>query len=312
MSVHINPPIVAVSRNLQGIACVLLGMAMFVIQDVMMKALITQYPLWMLMTSRAVVGLVVLIPVIAALGGPHRLITPLWPLHLARAALLTVAFSVFYAVFPFMGLAEVSTIFFAAPLIIALMAWGFLGEQIGPHRILALVVGFAGVLVALNPTGAAFRAISLLPLLSAIGYAAAQVLARRIGDRDSPLTVGLYTVGAMIVLVPLTGAVLSAIVPDIAETRHLQWQWYLPQGAGLVQIALLGMIGVVGLILLSRAYQIANAGLVAPFDYTYLPMATAIAYLLWGEVPGLSTQIGMSMIIAGGLYLGYREMRAGA
>jgi len=312
MSLYIDAPVMAVSRNLQGVLCVLLGMAMFVIQDVMMKSLLTQYPLWMLMLSRGVMGVVILVPLIAVLGGPHHLVTPLWPLHLARAALITLAFSLFYAVFPFMGLAEVSTIFFAAPLIIAVMAWAFLGEEIGPHRIFALVVGFAGVLVALNPTGAAFRPIALVPLLCAVGYAAAQVLARRIGDRDSPLTMGLYTVGAMVVLVPLTGAVVSAALPEIAETRHLRWDWYLPQGAGLAQIALVGVIGLVGLIFLSRAYQIANAGLIAPFDYAYLPMATAMAYLLWGEVPGLSTQIGMSMIIAGGIYLGYRELRAAA
>ena len=312
MTVLVNTPTVAVTRNLQAISCVLLGMSMFVIQDVMMKSLITQFPLWMLMMSRSVVGVLILVPTISALGGVHRLVTPLWPLHLARAMLITVAFSIFYAVFPFMGLAEVSTIFFAAPLIIAVMAWAFLDERIGPHRTFALVIGFAGVLVALNPTGEAFRPIALLPLLSAIGYALAQVLARRIGDRDSPLTTGLYTVGAMVVLVPVVGAVLSAMAPEIAETQHLRWDWYLPRGAGLASFALLGVIGLIGLIILSRAYQIADAGLAAPFDYVYLPMATTIAYLMWGEVPGLSTQIGMSMIIAGGAYLGYREYRSAA
>jgi drug/metabolite transporter (DMT)-like permease len=69
-------------------------------------------------------------------------------------------------------------------------------------------------------------------------------------------------------------------------------------------------MGMCGYILLSRAYQVANASLVAPFDYTYLPLATAMAFFLFDEVPGTNTLVGMALIVAGGLYLGFRELRA--
>jgi hypothetical protein len=73
-------------------------------------------------------------------------------------------------------------------------------------------------------------------------------------------------------------------------------------------LPLLGLVGMTGYIMLSRAYQIANASLMAPFDYTYLPFATAMAWFFWNEVPGWHTLVGMALIVGSGLYLGYREL----
>ncbi|MEZ5875598.1 MAG: DMT family transporter [Hyphomicrobiales bacterium] len=237
------------SRALAGIACVEIGMLLFVVQDGMMKLLLGEFTVWMLIFVRSVVTVTVLTPTILFLGRPHRLFTPLWPLHLARATLFAFGFSLFYAAFPFMGLAEVTTIFFAAPLITAGLAAIFLHETIGLHRIAALAVGFVGVLIAMNPTGDAFQPVAILPLLCALTYAMSQVIARQIGDRDTTLTTGLLTIGF----------------------------------AGI---------------------------LIAPFDYTYLPFATAMAYLVWGERPALNTLVGMVLIIASGISLGYREILA--
>ena len=130
-----------------------------------MKSLLGEFTVWMLILTRSVIAVLVLVPTILYLGRPHRLFSPLWPLHLARAVLFAFGFSLFYAAFPFMGLAEVTTIFFAAPLMTALLAAIFLDETIGRHRIGALVAGFAGVLVAMNPTGDAFRWVAILPLI---------------------------------------------------------------------------------------------------------------------------------------------------
>ena len=114
------------SRTPQGIAAILLGMSLFVFQDAMMKSLLGAFPVWPLLLVRAVVCSLVMVPLI---------LTPLWPLHLARAMLFAFGFSLYYAAFPFMTLAAVTTIFFAAPLITAVFASVFLKEHIGIHRI---------------------------------------------------------------------------------------------------------------------------------------------------------------------------------
>jgi drug/metabolite transporter (DMT)-like permease len=300
----------APSRALQGIVCVEIAMLLFVGQDGMMKTLLTVYPVWLLIFARSIVTLLVMTPLIWILGRPHRLLTPLWPLHLLRAFLFASGFSMFYAAFPFMGLAEVSTIFFSAPLITALFAALFLRETIGPHRSAALVVGFIGVLIAMNPAGENFSWVAILPLCTAVTYAISQIIARKIGDRESTLTVGLYTLTFAGLLILPMGWLVNQVIPITPETYHLRWDLPAQAFSDLPRLTLLGCIGMAAYMLISRAYQVANASLVAPFDYTYLPFATLLAYLLWDEIPGLNTLAGMALIIASGLYLGWRELRA--
>ena len=298
------------SKAAAGVVCVEAGMLLFVVQDGLMKSLLGEFTVWMLIFTRSVVTVLVLAPTILILGRPHRLFTPLWPLHLARAALFAFGFSLFYAAFPFMGLAEVTTIFFSAPLMTALLAAIFLNETIGRHRIGALLIGFVGVLIAMNPTGDAFQRVAILPLLCALTYAISQVIARRIGDRDTTLTTGLLTIAfAGVFIVPL-GYVVNLFLEIGPNFHHLRWDWQLPAWERVHLLILLGSIGMVGYMLLSRAYQIAPASLIAPFDYTYLPFATAMAYVVWAEVPAVNTLIGMALIVGGGIYLGYREVIA--
>jgi drug/metabolite transporter (DMT)-like permease len=299
------------SRTLHGIGCILLGMCLFAGQDAMMKSLLGAYPVWVLMFVRSCVAVAVLVPLILALGGSHRLITPHWRLHLLRSALFSVGFSLFYAAFPFMGLAEVTTIFFSAPLMIALMAALLLKETLGPHRIAALITGFAGVVIAMNPGGAGFTWVAVLPVVCAAFYAASQILARRIGDHESSLTVGLWTLTFAGPIVLGMGFALNQLVTFGPEFAHLRWG--LPEG-GISgdgpELLLLGVAGMAGYTILSRAYQVADASVIAPFDYSYLPIAAVMAWLLWGEVPALTTFVGMVLIVASGLYIALRELRA--
>lgn len=297
------------SRTLQGIVCVIAGMVLFVGQDLLMKGMLTTYPVWMLIFVRSVVALLTLLPLVLWLGAPHRIYTPLWPWYLARAVLFAGGFAMFYAAFPLMGLAEVTTLFFAAPLMTATLAAVFLQEKIGIHRVLALLVGFAGVVIAVNPTGGNFGWISILPVMTALTYAISQTIVRKIGEQDTSLVIGLYTISLSgVVIIPIGFAVTQVIeiTPDLI---HLRMSWPVPALDGLGMLALLGGIGTVAYTLVSRAYQIASASVIAPFDYSYLPLAALFGYLVWGEVPHFTTFVGMVLIVSSGMYTAYRELR---
>ena len=273
-----------------------------------MKSLLGDFTVWMLIFARATVAVLILTPTILLIGRPHRLVSPLWPLHLCRAALFTFGFSIYYTAFPFMGLAELTSIFFAAPLFTAVFAVIFLGESIGIRRIVCLLIGFLGVILAMNPTGDAFQWVAVLPLICAVTYALSQVIARRIGDRDTTLTMGLYTIALSGVLILPMGYFVNQIFDLGQEFHHIRWEWAWPSVENVQILLVLGAVGMCAYMLVSRAYQIANASLIAPFDYTYLPLATAMAYFVWKEVPGWNTIAGMILITGSGLYLGYREI----
>ena len=306
-------PTRAPSRTLTGIACVVIGMSFFAIQDALMKDYLPSYSIWFLLFLRSCMAVVVLVPLILLVGGPCMLRTQLMHIHCLRGALFAIGFAIFYMAFPFMGLAEATTIFFSAPLIIALMAVFFLGERIGPHRAGALTIGFLGVLIAINPissfSGGAFSWVALLPLLSAVLYAASQILARHVGDRESSLTVGLYTLVWSGPVVLAMGFLINQIFTFGPEFSHMTWRFPVVPAADV--IALLGRCasGLVGYVLLSRAYQVAEPSKISLFDYSYLPIATTMAWVIWAEVPPLNTMIGMVLVILSGIYIGIREMR---
>ncbi|RKF16630.1 DMT family transporter [Roseovarius spongiae] len=305
-----HPAVSAPSRALQGIFCVEAGMVLFVVQDVLMKMMLGVHPIWHLIFVRSVVTLLLLTPVMLWLGGRHRLLTPFWPLHLLRGALLAFGFTLYYAAFPFMGLAEVTTIFFSAPLMTALLAAVVLRETLGWRRVAALGLGFAGVLIAMAPGGEGFGWVALLPLACAFCYATSQIVARRIGERESTLTSGLQTITYMGLLILPLGWLVNQVIAIGPDFAHLRMGWPTELARDWPKFALLGVVGMIGWMLLTRAYQVANASLVAPFDYTYMPIAVAVGWLWFGEAPKGSTWIGMALIVASGLYLGLRELRA--
>jgi len=296
------------SRSGHGIACMGIGMTLFAAQDGLMKFLLGSVPIWGLISVRSAASVLILVPLIMYLRGPHRFLTPFWHLHLARAFLFALGFSLFYTAFPFMTLASATTIFFAGPLILALLAAVFLGEKIRIYRTAALITGFAGVLIIMSPGTDSFQWISILPLLCAATYAVSQIITRRIGEQESSLTMGLYTLSFAGLFIIAGGWVIDALFVLPEEFRHLRWDWSGFNATNAVWLIILGINGMVAYILLSRAYQVADASLIAPFEYAYIPTAALIGFLFWGEVPAPQTFAGMALIISSGVFIGYREL----
>ncbi len=273
-----------------------------------MKTMLGPFSVWQLICARSLLTAVVLVPAILIIGPPHRLLTPLWRLHVCRAFLFAVGFSLYYSAFPFMTLASVTTIFFAAPLITAVLATVFLKEKIGLHRIGALIAGFAGVMVTMNPGGETFQWISVLPLICALTYATSQTIVRRIGETETSLTTGFYTIVLAGVFVLPMGWGLNTFTDVAASVPHIRWHWDAVALDDVVRLLVLGVLGMIGYILLSRAYQISEVSAVAPLEYSYIPMAALLGYLFWDEVPTLNTLVGMGLIVTSGIYIGYREL----
>ncbi|WP_299628285.1 DMT family transporter [uncultured Tateyamaria sp.] len=214
-------------------------------------------------------------------------------LQVARSVLLMLANLFFFVALGQIGLAQVAAVASVNPVLIALGAALFLGEPLGPRRIGAIIVALIGALIVIRPGAEVFQTAAVLPLLAAFCFASYTLITRRLGPGEDPWTSLFYTglVGAI---------VLTAIVP-FAWTR-LTWT-----GAGL--LVLIAAFGTIGQFMLIRALSSADAGLLAPFNYTGLIFAGLLGLVFFGEVPDNWTLIGALVIASAGIYVWHRETR---
>ena len=298
-----------------GILFILLAMLCISINDVLIKALSDGYPLHEMVLIRSVIGIGFSLIFVQLEGGWSILKTRTPGLHLARGLLIVSANLLFYAGIAVLPLAEVTALFFVAPLIITLLSIPILGERVGPRRLSAVIIGFLGVLVMLRPwSGATLevnRAVLFLPLLSAVAYAVMQLLTRKLGVSTRASAMAVYVQGTFIIvsLAFLTFAGDGRYAGD--RTDGIIWfifrPWVVPQAADVGPFLLLGLMsGIIGYCL-SQAYRLSEAATVAPFEYSAMPLAVLWGWLLFAELPDGWGFAGIFLITGAGLFVFLRE-----
>lgn len=276
-----------------GIALMCVGVACLSFNDALAKALTATYAPIQILFLRNIIALPVAILIALRMGGRGALRSYRPAAHLLRGILWVSAATTFFTGLSMLGLAEATTLVFAAPVFITALSALLLREPVSWRRWIAVLVGFAGVLVVIRPGSAAFQAASLYPLATAFLYALLMIGSRWVDPRESMWTVMLYLVGA--------GALFSALPAMF---------FWTPVAAGdLWRFIALALFGTAGMTLMTQAFRVAPAALVAPFDYTALIWATAVGWLIWNEVPDMFTYIGAAIIIASGLFIVLREQR---
>ncbi|MCR9125311.1 MAG: DMT family transporter [Rhodobacteraceae bacterium] len=303
-----------------GIMFMLAGMLFISLNDVLIKALSDGYALHQLVFVRNGIGIMVSVVILQMEGGVALLRTRRPGLHLLRALLIVCANLSFYAAIVMMPLATATALYFIAPLIVTLLAGPVLGEWVGPRRALAVIAGFAGVLVMLWPqisgqdTGIGWAAV--LPLLAAAGYAGMSVLTRKLGGESRASAMAIYLQSAFLVTGVLAyvfagdGRWLSPEQPLAVQFLLRPWIW--PPAADVPVLLLLGMLsGGIGYCM-SQAYRLAAAATVAPFEYTLLLFAAGWGWMFFGELPGPFVVAGAILVIAAGAYVALRADRVRA
>ena len=298
------------ASNRGAIYSILAGMFVITLQDTAVKWLSPDYALHQLMFIRSVLALLITFVLLRFEGGLRLLRTRRPVLHAVRGALMVATNMLFFLAIAAMPLGEAVALFFVAPLFITVMSVVFLNERVGARRWGAVLVGFCGVAVMLRPGGGVFDWISLLPVGAALGYAGLQMLTRRLGATDKASVMAFYLQVSFIGFSLAVGLAIGDGRFEGTGSASLDflfrgWRWPDPGDYWL-----LGWCGVssgLGGYLLSQAYRLGEAGLVAPFEYAALPMAVAWGFLLWGDVPDGTAIVGMALILAAGAYVLHRE-----
>jgi S-adenosylmethionine uptake transporter len=299
-------------NTILGILCVMTGMATGSLMDATIKSLSGGYPLHEIVMARSVVAIFLTIFIVHLEGGLSLLKTKRPFVHLTRGLLIVVANMTFYMAISFMPLAEATALFFVSPLIITALSVPFLGEKVGWRRWIGIIAGFFGVIIMIRPGVNTISIYSFLPIIAATAYASTQIITRRLGTTEKASVMSFYISLTFIVIAGCfwwfigDGSLSGQYDPKV---EFLFRAWKMPDSGDAMLMVFVGVLVAIVGYMLSQAYRVANASIVAPFEYVTLPLALLWGYLFWGEIPDLQAAIGMALIVGSGLYIFLREKR---
>jgi len=284
-------PLSRLTAHSAGIVLYLIGVFFFAVNDALGKWLMADYGVGQLMLLRSVGAAFIIVPLVWQ--GHHRIADARqWRLKLLRVLCMAGDTFCFFVATKSMPLADVMTFYMAAPFIITVLSVPLLGERVELFRWAAVLAGFVGVVVALQPSAAAFSPSALIALFGAVMFALAMTLTRMIRDTHWLPLVAWQFSGA--------GLIGAATLP---------LAWVTPTAFDLGLMFLTGLVSMVCFTCVTRAFHLAPASLLAPFQYSAMVWAMIMGWLVWRDVPTLPILVGNAIIISSGLYVWWREYR---
>lgn len=279
-------------KPLLGIVLMLAAMGILPFLDVCAKELGRQgVPVVQIVWARLFFGMLLTLPVALKIGGVKGLRPdPFW-MHAMRGLFLCSATFFFFWALKFLPIADTLAIFFVQPLIVTMLSPVMLGEHVGIRRWAAVIVGFIGTLIIIRPGFQAFNPGMLMALAAGTSLAIYMLLTRKIAGRANAMVTTFHT----------------NVVGSIITTGAVIFFWQAPTWEQWLMFPLLGLIATVGHSLIVKAYDHAEASLLAPFAYAEMIMAVVAGWYFFGDFPDRWTFVGVGILIACALYISYRE-----
>ena len=284
------------NHNMQGALLALAAMGIYATHDVVVKYLGGSFSAFQIVFFSSLLSF----PLVTIFILQDRSGGSLWPRHPGWVALRTVSAIVtsvcaFYA-FGVLPLAQTYALLFATPLIITILSIPVLGEKVRLRRWSAVIVGLLGVLIVLRPGQAELSTGHLAALVAAGAGALAAIIVRKVGTDERPVVLVIYPILANVV-------VMGAALPFVYRPMNT---------AEFGLMAVIAVMGLVGTVLSILSYRLAEAVIAAPMQYSQIVWATIYGALIFKDRPDAPTLIGAGIVIASGLYVVFRETKAGA
>lgn len=300
------------NKTILGVGSLVLGMLIFSLQDIAVKWIGGDYPVLEIVIFRSVTALPLTLLFFRYEGGRGRPTTQRHTLEYLRGLFYFLSYTTHFMGLAALPLAEIAAIKFSGPLMITVLSVVILGETVGPRRWLALLVGFMGVLLIVRPGLAAFNIGSIFILISVLFYALATMLTRKLQTTDSSATMAYYSslvyLVATFILAPLV--ILVGDFPDAHPSIAFLFRaWAMPSLLDGVIMSGLGLVWAGGMYFIARAYSVALASVVAPFEYIALPINVMWGFVIWRELPTLATWVGAFLTLSSGVYILYRDQK---
>jgi len=301
-----------VSTSIQGVGFLVLAMFIISLQNIVIKWIGGDYSALEIVAFRSLIALPCTL-LFYRYEGKRGLPTTQRPrLEYVRGVFLFLSYTTYMMGLAALPLADIEAIRFSGPLMITFLSVVMLGETVGPRRWLALIIGFAGVLLIVRPGSATFDLGSIFVLISVLFYALTVMTTRKLQADDSSATMAYHSS-----LVYLVAALVLAPLPFIVgempnahpSLAFLLRAWSVPTLFDWVIMSGLGLVWAGWMYFMSRAYSVAQASVIAPFEYISLPINIMWGFVIWQEIPTWMTLAGAVLTLFSGIYVLYREQR---
>jgi drug/metabolite transporter (DMT)-like permease len=298
------------NNNPKGIILILIGMLIFSIQDSIMKYIYNSVSLYEIYIIRTLVSFLIILLFLKLTKKPIIFKTHYPFLTFCRVILFFFGFSSFYISLTIMPLVTATALFFITPFLITIFAKFFLKDQIGLRRWSAVIIGFIGVYIILNPNFDNFNYLKLTPILCAFCYSLSMIIIKKTSDKDDVYQqMFQFYIGALII----SGTFYFLIGDGQYNTinnpaaQFIFREWFSNLEFSLIYLIILGFTASVGFLLLFSAYRIASPAVVSPFEYSILVWSSLSGWFFFDEIPGIRTIFGIILIVCGGIYIFIRE-----
>ncbi len=300
MNIHISPKVSDQAVISRGLALMAIAMLVIPSMDILGKLLSKDINGIQVAQWRFGFQAILILPVLLWLKGTRALLPNRVGLNIVRALLMAGAVTCFFTALRWMPVPDAIAIFFIEPLLLTILSAIFLKEHVGWRRRIAVIVGFIGALIVIQPSYEIFGPVSLLPVATATLFAIYLLLTKKLAASEDPLTMQFFSgvVGFIILtVIAVTGS--AAGISILALTMPTPYQWVLLFGVGV--------IATVCHLMIVHAFMRAPASVLAPFQYLEIVSATILSYLVFAQAPDATKWLGIAIIIGSGLYVWWRE-----
>ncbi len=290
-------------EQVRGMVIMAVAMLILPIMDIIGRwlSLIDHLSPGQIAVTRFAVQFVVLVPWIVATRGVSALRPKQIWANILRGMLLGFASLLFFISVKYMPVADAIAVFFVEPLLLVALSAVILKERVGWRRRIAVIVGFAGALIVIQPSYELFGPVSLLPLGTALLFAFYLILNKTVALEDEPIVMQMVAGAGATLTLGL--AVIAGTIAGIADMTPLMPQfaisWFL--------LLIVGLLSAGGHLMVIQAFRFAPASVLAPFQYFEIVTATIFGLIIFGDFPELSKWFGIAIIIGSGLYTFWRE-----
>jgi len=278
------------SAALAGILFMLVAVFLFGFNSAAGKWLVAKYSVGEFLLLRSTMTLILLLPLIWRAGWRVFANAPRPGLQLLRVVLSSLEIAMFFWAVGYMPLADTTTFYLASPIYVTALSVLLLGERVGWRRWTAVLVGFCGVVIALRPSAASVTLPALIALAGSMIYALLMITTRALRETDQTVLMTTQLLGIL-----LFAAVMAP------------FGWVAPALPDLMLLAGIALLQVVSLFCSVRSLQLADASVVAPYQYSLILWSVLFGWQVFNEVPDAYTMIGAAIIVAAGLYIFWRE-----